>query len=205
MIFRITLVVLMLLVNLAFSQPSLAGKIAKKSPEYPQITQALGELLKVKADPDQSQYAADELQQKIADLQLQKYVLETSEDWGTCSNETGKALAVYARKPKSAGTSTLYYLGNGKTTDDDWDCDGVLLPNDAKVAGFNLTAGEPAALKILDGTQLVATTNADTGEVELNTPQALTKILNVGEPNWSIPNLTQADIDAQTPNAPIDD
>ena len=205
-LFKIALVVLMFLINvLAIAQPSLADRIAKKSLDYPQVTQALAALSKVKADPTQSQYTAEELQQKTADLQLQKYILETSEDWGTCRNETGKTLAIYAHKPKSAGTNTLYYLGNGKTTDDDWDCDGVLLPNDAKVAGFNLTAGEPAALKILDGTQLVATTNPDTEEVELNTPLALTKILNVGEANWLIPNLAQADIDAQKPNAPIDD
>lgn len=204
-LFKIALVVLMLFVNLAIAQPSLADRIAKKSPEYPQVIQALEDLSKVKADPDQSQYTAEELQQKTADLQLQKYILETSEDWGTCRNETGKTLAVYAHKPKSAVTNTLYYLGNGKTTDDDWDCDGVLLPSDAKVAGFNLTAGEPAVVRILDGTQIVATTNADTGEVQLNAPQALTLLLNVGAPNWSIPNLTQADIDAQKPNAPIDD
>ena len=195
----------MFFINLAIAQPSLADRIAKKSPDYPQVTQALKDLLKVKADPSQSEYTVEQIQQKTADLQLQKYILETSEDWGTCRNETGKTLAVFAHKPKSSGTNTLYYLGSGKSTDDSWDCDGVLLPNDAKVAGFNLTAGEPAALKILDGTQLVATTNPTTGEVELNTPLALTKILNVGEPNWSIPNLAQADIDAQKPNAPIDD
>jgi hypothetical protein len=40
--------------------------------------------------------------------------------------------------------------------------------------------------------------------MELNLPLALTQLVKAGDVNWTIPTLTQADIDAQTPNAPID-
>jgi hypothetical protein len=198
------LVALVLLVNVVIIQPALADPISEKSPDYPRITQALDELLQVRANPEQTEYSAAELEQKIATLQLQKYVLETSEDWGVCRNETGKTLGVYLHQPKQANQDTLYYLADGESTDDNYDCSGIYLPNDAKVAGLDLAVGAPVALSIVDGTQLTATTNPTTGKLELNVPSALTQIVNVGEASWSIPNLAQADIDAQTPNAPAD-
>lgn len=198
------LIILVLLVNVVIAQPSLADPIAEKSPDYPKVTQTLNELLQIRANPDQTEYSAAELQQKIATLQLQKYILETSEDWGVCRNETGKTLGVYLHEPKKATQDTLYYLADGESTDDDYDCSGIYLPNDAKVAGLGLVGNAPVALSILDGTQLTATTNPTTNEIELNVPSTLTEIVNVGEENWTIPNLAQADIDAQTPNAPAD-
>jgi hypothetical protein len=193
-----------LLVNVVMMQPALADPISEKSPDYPRITQALDELLQVKANPEQTDYSAPELEQKIATLQLQKYILETSEDWGVCRNETGKTLGVYLHAPKKTNQDTLYYLADGESTDDDYDCSGIYLPSDAKVAGLDLAVGAPVALSIIDGTQLTATTNPTTGKIEFNVPSALTQVVNVGEANWSIPNLAQADIDAQTPNAPAD-
>lgn len=201
---KVLLAVLVLLVNVVIVQPSLADPISEKSPDYPKITQTLNELLQIRTNPDQTEYSAAELQQKIATLQLQKYILETSEDWGVCRNETGKTLGVYLHEPKQATQDTLYYLANGESTDDDYDCSGIYLPNDAKVAGLNLAGGTPVALSILDGTQLTATTNSTTGEIELNVPATLTQIVNMGDINWTIPNLAQADVDAQPPNAPAD-
>lgn len=201
---KLLLVLLLCLVNFAIAGPALADPIAKKSPDYPVVTQALNDLLQLQKDPNQTTYQPEELQQKIADVKLQKYILESSKGWSTCRNETGKTLAVYAHKPKAAATNTLYYLGTGQETDDDWDCDGLYLPSDAKIAGFNLTGSDPVALKILDGSRLVATTNPDTGELELNLPLALTQMVKAGEVNWSIPAMAQADIDAQVPDAPID-
>jgi len=37
--------------------------------------------------------------------------------------------------------------------------------------------------------------------VEFNLP--LAKVFQAGELNWQTPDLTQADIDVQTPNAPV--
>jgi hypothetical protein len=59
------------------------------------------------------------------------------------------------------------------------------------------------ALKIVPGTQLVAKTNVDTGVIEFNVPPA--KVLKAGEGTLPIPELTLAEVDAQIPNAPIED
>jgi hypothetical protein len=212
-LFKLFLVALVFLANLVFIQPSWADRPnLTNSPDYTEVTELLNSLSQPQNTPNESGYTPEEIQQKIGDLQLQKYILETAADWGQCRNETGKTLAVYAHKPKKSNVSqesTLYYLGDGKVTDDDWNCDGVYLPSGVKVAGLTSgdtqgqELGEPVALKIVSGTQLVAKTNPETGAVEFNVPAA--KVFKAGEINWSIPTLSSADIEAQTPNAPIDD
>ena len=203
------LIALVLIANLAIAQPSWAdAPKLTTSPEYAEITQTLTDLLKAKS-PEDTGYDAAGLQQKIGELKLQKYILETATDWGTCRNETGKTLAVYAHKPlkKAAFTaeqSTLYYLGAGQETDDSWNCDGVLLPRGIKVAGIaDQELAEPLAVKFVPGTQFVATAIPDTGTVELNVSPA--KVFKAGESTWTIPSLLQTDIDTQALNAPIDD
>ncbi len=204
--FKIALVALVLLVNLAIAQPSWADRPKlTATPDYTEVTQALDSFLQAKDAPEQSKYTPEEIQREIGELQLQKYVLETAKEWAQCRNETGKTLAVYAHKPKKAGVNTLYFLGNGRTTDDDWNCDGVYLPSGAKVAGLaqGQELGEPVAFKIVGGTQLVAKADPETGTVEFNVPPA--KVFKTGEVNWAIPTLSQAEIEAQVPNAPIED
>ncbi|WP_341529799.1 hypothetical protein WKK05_11045 [Nostoc sp. UHCC 0302] len=201
---KIVLVVLLFLINLGFAQPSWADRISEDSPEYPQVVQTLNSLLTATNNPEQAGYTAEELQQKIAALQLQKQTMENSEDWAICRNETGKKLAIYARKPENSTQNSLYYLGQGESTDEDWDCDAIYLPNGSKIAGLNQPIEEPAVLKIVDGTHLVARTNPTTQEMEFNVPPALFEVLKAGQVNWQIPNLAQADIDIQTPNAPTD-
>lgn len=208
-LFKIALVALVLLVNLVIAQPSWADPNLTKSPDYTEVTQAIDKLLKVKDTPDQSEYTPEEIQQQLGELKLQKYILETAKDWAQCRNETGKTLAVYAHKPKQAAQNTLYFLANGQITDDDWDCDGVYLPSGSKVAGLTAAdaqvqdLAEPLAIKVVDGTQLVAKSNPETGAVEFNITPA--KVFKANEVSWSIPNLSQADIDANVPNAPIED
>ena len=210
---RALLIVLVIVANLVFAQPSFADRPKfSQSPDYTEVTQSLDNLLKAKEAPDQSDYTPEEIQKKIGVLQLEKYILETAEDWAQCRNETGKTLAIYAHKPKKSSfsdESTLYYLGNGKSTDEDWNCDGVYLPSGAKVAGLTSSdpqgeeLGEPLAIKIVPGTQLVAKTNPETNAVEFSVAPA--KFFKAGEGKWNVPNLVQADIDSQKPNAPIDD
>lgn len=210
---RAFLIVLIVVANLVFAQPSLAdAPNFTKSPDYTEVTQALDSLLQAKDSPNQSDYTPEEIQKNIGVLQLEKYILETAKTWAQCSNETGKTLAVYAHKPKKSSfsnESTLYYLGNGKSTDEDWNCDGVYLPGGVKVAGLTSSdpqgeeLGEALAIKIVPGTQLVATTNSETGAIEFSVAPA--KFFKAGEGNWNVPNLAQADIDSQKPNAPIDD
>ncbi len=206
---KMILVVLVLLINLVVAPPTLADRPKlTKSPDYTEVTQALNDLAQAKDTPDQAGYTATELQQKLGELQLQKYILETSRSWAQCRNETGKTLAVYAHKPKKSATqvSNLYYLANGEITEDEWNCDGVYLPTGVKVAGLpgdaqqELTA--PLAVKIVPGTQLVATTNLD-GTLEFNVAPA--KVFKAGDVNWSIPELSVAELDTKVPNAPIED
>lgn len=198
------LVALVLLVNLMIAPPSWAGKDFTKGTDYAEVTQALSELLSIKDTPDQAGYTPEEYQQKLTQLQFQKYVMETAKKRAQCRNETGKTLAVYANKPKKT-PSQIYFLASGKITDDDWDCDGVFVPAGTQVAlGPNAQAqelAEPSALKIVDGTQLIAKSNPQTGVIELNVAPA--KVFKAGEASWSIPTLSQADIDATAPSPQI--
>jgi hypothetical protein len=202
-IIKIAFVVLLLLANLVFAPPSWAdaGKF-KKTPEYAEVNQQIADL----ANPEKTSGMTPEaIGQRLADLRFEKYILETSEDRASCRNQTDKTLAIYAKPKKSTAAPTLYYLGAGKTTDDDFECVGIYLPTGSKaalnpVAAEELT--EAIALKFVPGTQLIATTNPETGAIELNVP--VTTAFKAGAANWEIPALAQTDIDAQTPNAPID-
>jgi hypothetical protein len=198
------IIALWCIVNLGFASSVLADPIAKKSPDYPIIVETLNTLLETQLHPETRSDSPEVLSQKIEEAKLQKYFLETAEDWGICRNETGKTLGVYGRNPKQSTVNNLRYLGKGQETDDSWDCEGIYLPNDLKVTGLSLAEGQPTAIKILDGTKLVITSDPNTGELSFNTPSLLLKPITESDPNWTIPNLTQGDIDAQVPNAPVD-
>lgn len=204
--FKVVFVALVLLVNLVIAQPSWASKDFTKGADYAEVTQALNQLLQVKDTPEQAGYTPEQLQQRLAQLQSQKNVIETATKRAQCRNETGKTLAVYANKPKKSLTQ-LYFLGAGTITDDDWDCDGIYLPAGSQVVlspnaqPQELT--EPIAVKFVDGTQSVARSNPATGVIELNVEPA--KVFKTGESNWLLPNLSQADIDTQIPSPKLID
>lgn len=205
---KVILIALMVLVNLTIAQPAKAdrGKFMT-SPDYTTVTQAIDALLKVKDNPEAANLTAAEVQRKIASLQFQKYVLETAEERSQCANQTGKTIAVYISPKKSIQPPTLYYLGDGQVTDDDFDCKGAYLPGGTKFASSLLEPqgqelAEPFAFRVVDGTQLVLTSNPDTGAIGLNAPVA--QAFKAGEGNWSIPTLTPAEIEAHAPNAPAD-
>ncbi|MBD1864115.1 MULTISPECIES: hypothetical protein [Trichocoleus] len=204
-LFKVVLVALVLLVNLVIAPASWADRPKlTNTPEYTEVTQAINSLLQVKSAPNRSGLAPDEIEQQLGELKLQKYILETATEWAQCRNNTGKTLAVYAHKAKKAAQpSTLYYLGSGKITDDDWNCDGVYLPSGALIANRDQPLAEPLALKVTPGTQLIAKNDPETGLLEFNVNPA--QVFRAGETNWSIPNLSQANIDAKVPNAPIED
>jgi phospholipase/lecithinase/hemolysin len=202
---KIFLVALVFVGNLMIAQPSWAGKDFTKGTDYAEVTQALNQLQQVQNAPDQAGYTPEQYQQQLAQLQNQKYIMETAKKRAQCRNATGNTLAVYANKPKKSPTQ-LYFLGAGKITDDDWDCDGIYLP-----AGTNVVLGpntqaqeltEPLVAKFVDGTQSVAKTNP-IGGIELNIVPA--KVYKAGEINWSIPTFSQADINAQTPSEALID
>lgn len=203
---KIVLVALVFVANLAIAQPSWAGKDFTKGADYAEVTQALNQLQQVKDAPDQAGYTPEQFQQRLAELQSQKSIIETARKRAQCHNETGSTLAVYANKPKKSPTQ-LYYLAAGQETDDDWDCDGIYLPAGTQVVlGPNAQAqqlAEPTAVKFVDGTQSIARTNPATGAIELNIAPA--KVFKAGDINWPLPTLSQADINAQTPSPQIID
>lgn len=204
---RLAIVAVVLLVNLWMAQPSWAdrGKFMT-SPDYTEVTQAIEALIQANDNPDLGINAAD-IQQKLANLQLQKYILETSDEHATCTNATGKNLGVFLKPKKAPATQpgTLYYLGSQQSTDDDFICTGIYLPATTSIAFSPLEPAqeiaEPIALKIVEGTQFTATADPTTGVISLNAPA---QVVKAGEANGAVPTFTQAEIDAQTPNAPQD-
>lgn len=214
-IWKSLLIVLMIFVNLAFAQPSFADRPKfSKNPDYIEVTKALNELSQTKDAQTQVEgVTPEEIQNQIEELTLQKYALETGINWGQCDNQTGNTIAVYGKRPNDEENEDavyengLYFLANGQSTKNNWDCDGIYLANGVKVANFTSSPngqGEeltgPVALKILDGTQLVIKTNPATAAIELSVPTV--KVVNSKEANWFIPDISQAVIDTQVPNAP---
>ncbi|MEH2394256.1 MAG: hypothetical protein V7K21_22210 [Nostoc sp.] len=203
---KIVLVTLVLMVNLVIAQPAWAGKDFTKGADYAEVTQALNQLLTVKDTPEQAGYTSEQFQQRLAQLQFQKNIIETARKRAQCRNGTGKTLAVYANKPKKSPTQ-LYFLGAGTITDDDWDCDDIYLPSGSQVVlspnaqPQQLT--QPIAVKFVDGTQSIARTNPATGVIEFNVEPA--KIFKAGESGWLLPTLSQADIDTQIPTPQLID
>jgi len=211
-IFKYFLMAVLLLVNLVFAEPSLADRPKySENPDYINLTEELNNLQTLKETHTQLEGATSEqIDQKINELELQKYAFESGIDWGQCSNQTGKTLAIYGPEPDvdddeySEGTA-LYFLGNGQTTQDRWNCKGVYLPNDVTaiasgIGGQQEELAGGVVIKVPNGTNLVLKTNRDTGVIEFN--QAGTKILKSGEVNWFIPNVPQDIVDARVTNAP---
>ena len=209
------LVSLMLIANLLFAQPSWADKPSfLKNPDYIEVTQSLNALKMAQETQAQTEnYNPEQIQNKIDELEFLKYALETGINWGQCENATGKTLAVYGPQPKFDDdddeedypyANGLYFLADGQTTKNKWDCQGVYLPSDAQTTissnGQNEELAGPAAIKVVDGTQLILRTNADTGAIEFSIPP--TQILKTGEANWFIPKVSQAVIDTRVANAP---
>jgi hypothetical protein len=214
-VFKSLLFTLVILASLLFAQPSFADKPKfLKNPDYIEVTRTLDSLRAAQQAQSQTEnYNPQEIQKKIDELELQKYALEMGTNWGQCRNETGKTIAVYGPKPDLDDDddfnyqyeNALYFLANGQTTKNKWDCNGVYLPSGVRTAALN-SEGQvqeldaPVAIKILDGTELVISTNQDNDAVEFSVPP--TQVLKAGEANWFIPNVTQAAIDTRVPNAP---
>ncbi|AFY31824.1 hypothetical protein Cal7507_1357 [Calothrix sp. PCC 7507] len=204
--------VLLLLVSLLFAQPSFADRPKfNKNPDYIALTQELNKLQTAKATQAELEgYTPEKIAETINELELQKYAFESGIDWGQCSNATGKTLAVYGPEPnldddKYSNGAALYFLGDGQTTKDRWNCKGIYLPNDAKAVALTKDGQNPeltggVVIKVPNGTNLALKTNPDTGAIEFN--QAGTKILKTGEVNWFIPNVSQAIVDTRVTNAP---
>jgi len=203
---KVVLVAIVFLVNLAIAPPSWAGQDHRKGTDYAEVTQAINQLLQVKDTPDQAGYTPEQFQQQLAKLQAQKSVMETTTTRAQCHNQTSGTVAVYANKPKKSPTQ-LYFLGAGKETDDDWDCDGYYIPAETQVTlSPNAEAQvltEPLAVKFTDGTQSSITTNPTSGATEFNLSPAT--VFTAADTTWILPSLSQADINAHAPSLQIID
>lgn len=192
---KIALVVAVMLVNWIFAQPCWADKPKyTKNPDYIEVTKAIDNLHK-KAEGKVS----EDVKRQIEELQFQKAAIEAGIAWGQCRNETGETIAIYGPLPKkfkSEYDNQLYFLANGQSTPDEWDCQGVYIPNDVEVAGLDKTGA--VAIKVMDGTQLLVKKNPDTSVWELNVPSV--KVVNPDKMNWFIPHVSQAFIDSRIPS-----
>ncbi|MBC1236300.1 hypothetical protein [Nostoc sp. 2RC] len=214
-IWKSLLIVLMILVNFTFAQPSFADRPKfSENPDYVQVTKALKQLTQVKKAKTQlANVTPEEIQNKIDELEFQKYALETGINWGQCENKTGNTIAVYGKvaneeeEEDAVYDNGLYFLADGQSTRNNWDCDGFYLPNDAQLAALTPEKEiqeftEPVAIKIPDGSKLTIKTNPENGAIQINIPNA--EIVKANEVNWFIPNVSQALIDTRVPNAPIE-
>lgn len=191
---KIALVIIVFLVNLAIASPSWADRPkVSKNADYIQVTKTLDRLLQER----ESNGSTPELKQQIDELQLQKAAIASGATWGQCRNETGSTLAIYgpASEESKSANGTLYFLADGQTTPDNWDCTGVYLPSGIKAAGIDSTTA--SVFKIMDGTQLVAKLNSDTGEIVFNVPPL--KDSEEGK-TASIPNISQTFISSRIPS-----
>lgn len=210
--FKYILVMALFLANILFASPSLADAPKfSKNPDYIALTKEIHKLQSFKeTHAGVEGFTTEEIDQKLNELEFQKYAFESGIYWGQCRNETGKTIAVYGPEPnldddEYSNGASLYFLANGKTTKNKWDCKGVFLPSDVKAVALTpdgqnqeLTGG--TVIKVPAGTNLVLKTNADTDAIEFNT--AGTQVLKPGEINWFIPNVSQAVVDTRVANAP---
>ena len=105
-------------------------------------------------------------------------------------------MAIYGAAPgkSKAASDSLYFLADGQTTPDGWDCNGVYLPSGINATGIDST--NPSVFKIVDGTRLIAKLNAATGEIGFNVPPL--KDAKAGK--TTVPNISQAFIDSRIPS-----
>ncbi|MFY7804525.1 MAG: hypothetical protein ACOVQ7_13970 [Limnoraphis robusta] len=209
---KVLLVALVFVFNMLFMQSSWADLPPfQENPDYIDITKTLTELQKQQDIEIQNQGSvSEETQNKIAQLEFQKYTLESGINWGQCTNKTGQTLAVYGSQQKEDDEdyevpSRLYFLADGQTTKKKWDCDGFYLPSGLTANNVNPLAETPTlegpvAIKIVDGTELILSSNSETKEIEFDAPSA--QVFQTNESDWFIPNVSQAIIDSHVTNAP---
>lgn len=211
--FRCLLLVFIIILNFLFARPSLADapKITK-TPEYIQISKSLDGLLeqletaKLGEPLPEGKTVAD-IERKIDELSFEKYALEKGTNWSQCRNETGKTIGIYGQKSegtKSKFDNVLYFLGAGETTPNGWDCQGIYVAKDSKITSADTELSNlsgAAALKIPKGTQLIAKTNLESGNLELNIVPD--KIFKAGEINWYIPNVSQTNVSTRVSDVPL--
>lgn len=188
-LFKSLLLVLIIGLNFIFARPSLADpqKITK-SADYVEVTKSLdileAQLAAAKTGETISEtFTVEDIQKKLMNCRFKNMLSKKGlTGVNVAMKQTKQLLCTFKpKKPKTSYDNTLYFLGAGQETPAGWDCQGIYLANDAKVAGLNIDPNQSldgaAAIKIFKGTQLIAKSNPETSALEFNvTPSKLFKL-----------------------------
>ncbi|GAB1544701.1 hypothetical protein NUACC21_73770 [Scytonema sp. NUACC21] len=213
--FKYILMVVLLLANFIFAQPSFADppKVTKSS-EYKELTKEIDKLRTVQESQTQLEnYTPEEIENKLNELELLKYAFETGVNWGQCQNNTGNTLAVYGPIPANVDEEDfpydagLYFLADGQTTQNDWDCQGIYIPTDVNAVsptsdGQNQEITGGVVVKVPKGTKLAIATNQNTGAIEFSMPVTQVSKSSKSKINWFVPKVSQAFLDTRATTAP---
>ncbi|PNK22794.1 hypothetical protein CBR59_29895 [Bacillus thuringiensis] len=112
---------------------------------------------------------------------------------GKIINQTNEVIVIYG--PKSPTTdpyyesydNTVYHLEKGKTSPNNWDCDGFYVPSNRKVRQSEIeTVNGPIAVNIDNEANGTITQEGDTYIID-------SRVLNtypIGSINWFIPDYS---------------
>jgi hypothetical protein len=212
--FKYVLIGLIVVANLLFAQPSFADPPKfTKNPEYKALIKEINQLRALKDSQLQpvEGYTPEQIENKLNELEFLKYGYESGVNWGQCQNTTGKTLGVYGPPPKNVDDDDfpydagLYFLADGQTTQNQWDCKGIYIPTDVTAFaptsdGQNQELASGTVVSVPKGTQVVISSNPDTGAIKLNIPVAQNSESDQG--NWFIPKVSQAFLDTRARTAP---
>ncbi|CAB1083586.1 hypothetical protein D1AOALGA4SA_11139 [Olavius algarvensis Delta 1 endosymbiont] len=122
---------------------------------------------------------------------------------GKLTNNSGEGLLVYGpRRQSSRFDNSLYFLPNGRTTPDNWDCDGFYVPNDRIADQLVLSdVPGPAMVKYVDG-QHPTIDMGEPGHYECPLNYSVYRRGEEGAPNWEIPDIPFSQIPGTYPEVP---
>jgi len=113
--------------------------------------------------------------------------------WGQCTNATDDYLIVYGPKhpsERSIFDTSPYMLPPGRTTPDEWDCDGYYVPSDRFLERWGKRRNGPLAVKFWNFRRFrVERQSDDTYRCSWNNG-----VFQPSQINWAIPNLRYVEI-----------
>ena len=113
--------------------------------------------------------------------------------WGQCTNSTRELLIVYGPKhqcERSVFDTSPYVLPPGRTTPDNWDCDGFFLPSDRKLKLLKRFESGPVAVKFWNFRRFSVRQRPD-GTYECSWHNG---VFEPSQINWAIPNFTYSQV-----------
>lgn len=122
---------------------------------------------------------------------------------GKLSNNTGETLLVYGPKlPNETHDNSLYFLPHGRTTPDNWDCDGFYVPNDRIADQLVLSDISGPAMVKYNNLQNPTIDIGNGGRYKCPANQSVYRKGEEGAPNWEIPDISFSEIPQSRPEVP---